>query len=74
MDFRYTNKALPPRINMVKKPDKIKKLENRIAIVEREFIDYEKLANLDTRVEDAFQIIATHLNISLSELFEVCRR
>tara|TARA_R110000824_G_scaffold384662_1_gene578726 strand:+ start:137 stop:316 length:180 start_codon:yes stop_codon:yes gene_type:complete len=59
---------------MVKKPDKIKKLENRIAIVEREFIDYEKLANLDTRVEDAFQIIATHLNISLSELFEVCRR
>tara|TARA_R110002012_G_C11674432_1_gene613477 strand:- start:12542 stop:12724 length:183 start_codon:yes stop_codon:yes gene_type:complete len=52
----------------------IKKLKIRVRDLEREFIEYEKLANLDRRVENAMQIIADSLGLSLSELFEVRRR
>ena len=53
---------------------KIKKLKQRLRLIEGEFIEYEKLADLDRRVEDAMQMIADALGLSLSELFEVRRR
>tara|TARA_R100000900_G_C3243569_1_gene145757 strand:- start:216 stop:404 length:189 start_codon:yes stop_codon:yes gene_type:complete len=52
----------------------IKKLKQRLRLIEGEFIEYEKLADLDRRVEDAMQMIADALGLSLSELFEVRRR
>lgn len=52
----------------------IKKLKQRLRLIEGEFIEYEKLADLDRRVESAMQMIADALGLSLSELFEVKRR
>ena len=52
----------------------IKKLKQRLRLIEGEFIEYEKLADLDRRVESAMQMIADALGLSLSELFEVRRR
>lgn len=54
--------------------DDIKKLKARVRALERETVEYQEIANLDYRIEEAMQIIADHLGVSLSELYEVRRR
>ena len=58
---------------MVKKKDKIAKLEGRIRHLETESVWIEEVLDIERRTREAFQRLADALGMSLSELFETPR-